>query len=274
MSPRRTPFSGLLVCLGLTAMAFALSACGGDARAGASKDLSPDGEVGIVEKLGDTLPDGMMFKDEDGNDVELKSLLRGPTVLTLVYLRCPSICGELINELGKTVDELQRVRPGKDYDLITVSFDPREGPDLAKTGKGEFLGRLKSEVPPGAWRFLTGTKENIDKLTESVGFLYVEDKQDFKHAGTVIFVTKDGKIVRYLGGLEMLPMDMELAINDARDGTPRTIMQRIQQICYSYKPDGKTYALNVNRIILIVTLLGAAIFLFGVVLKRRRKGTA
>ncbi|MDF1700635.1 MAG: SCO family protein [Planctomycetota bacterium] len=279
MSPRQPLSDSHLVRLGLVALAGVLLvgglvACGGPAASTTGSDISPDGKVGIVEKLGDTIPEGLMFKDEDGNDVELRSLLRQPTVLTLVYLRCPSICGELINELGRTVDELQKLQPGRDYDLVTVSFDPREGPELAKTGKTEFLKRVKTDVPPDAWRFLTGDQENITKLTQAVGFLYTEDKQDFKHAGAVIFLSKEGKIVRYLGGLEMLPFHMELAINDAREGNARSFMQKIQRLCYSYDPEGKTYALQVNRIILLVTLLGAGIFLFGVVLKRRRKGTA
>ena len=274
MSPRRIPLSGLLACLGVLAVALGVAACGGPPANTTGNELSADGKVGIVEKLGETLPAGIMLKDEDGGDVELTSLLRQPTVLTLVYFRCPNICGELINELGHTVDELEKLKPGRDYDLITVSFDPREGHEMAKKGKAEFLKRVKTDVPPDAWRFLTGDQENIDKLTEAVGFLYAKDKEDFKHAGTVIFVSKDGKIVRYLGGLEMLPFHMELAINDARDGNARSFMQKIQQLCYSYDPDGKTYALQVNRIILFVTLLGAAIFLVGVVLRRGRKGTA
>jgi protein SCO1/2 len=264
--------AALAMCLGL---ALVLPACGGQAAATSGEGLSPDGKVGIEEKLGDVLPDGLMFKDTEGRDVELKSLLRQPTILTLVYLRCPNICGELLNELGNTIDELGTLQPGRDYDLVTVSFDPRETPELAKTGKTNFLKRVKTDVPADAWRFLTGDKENIDKLTKAVGFLYQKDKQDdFKHAGTVIFLSKEGKIVRYLGGLEMLPFHLELALNDARDGNARSFFQQIQKLCYSYDAEGKGYVLEVNKIILVVTLLGAAIFLFGVALRKRRKGKA
>lgn len=274
MSSCRRPLTGPLACLGVLALAAMLAACDGQPVYSTGTQLSPDGKVGIVEQLGETLPSDIMLKDEDGNDVALTSLLRQPTVLTLVYFRCPSICGEVINELGKTVDELEKVQPGRDYDLITVSFDPREDHEMAKKGKAEFLKRVKTDVPPDAWRFLTGDQENIDKLTKAVGFLYVKEKEDFMHAGTVIFLSKEGKIVRYLGGMEMLPFHMELAINDARAGNARSFMQKIQQLCYVYDPEGKTYALQVNRIILFVTLSGVAIFLFGVLLKRRRKGTA
>lgn len=274
MSSRRPCLSGLTARLGVLALAVALAACGGPPASTTGNGLSPDGKVGIVEQLGEKIPEGIMLKDEEGKDVELRSLFRQPTVLTLIYFRCPSICNELVNELGKTVDELQTQKPGRDYDLVTVSFDPREGPEMAKEGKAEFLKRVKTEVPPDAWRFLTGDQENIDKLTKAVGFLYKKDKEDFMHAGTVMFLSQDGTIVRYLGGLEMLPFHMELAINDAREGKARSFMQKIQKLCYSYDPEGKTYALQVNRIILFVTLLGVAIFLVGVVLRRGRKGTA
>lgn len=274
MSSRRPCLSGLTARLGVLALAVALAACGGEPTSTTGNGISPDGKVGIVEQLGEKIPEGIMLKDEEGKDVELRSLFRQPTVLTLIYFRCPSICNELVNELGKTVDELQTQKPGRDYDLVTVSFDPREGPEMAKEGKAEFLKRVKTEVPPDAWRFLTGDQENIDKLTKAVGFLYKKDKEDFMHAGTVMFLSQDGTIVRYLGGLEMLPFHMELAINDAREGKARSFMQKIQKLCYSYDPEGKTYALQVNRIILFVTLLGVAIFLVGVVLRRGRKGTA
>jgi protein SCO1/2 len=262
-----------LACLGFTVLATALTACGGQVSADGT-EASPDGQVGIEEKLGDTLPAGMMFKDSEGRDVELTSLLRKPTVLTLVYLRCPGICAPLMRELRKTVDELKTLQPGRDYDVITVSFDPREGPELAKQGKANYLADMKTKVPPDAWHILTGDQENIDKLTKAVGFLYQKDKEDFKHAGTVIFLSTEGKIVRYLAGLEMLPFHMELALNDARDGNARSFMQKIQQLCYAYDPEGRTYALQINKIILFVTLLGAGLFLFGVVLKKRRKGIA
>ena len=104
----------------------------------ADSGYANDEKVGIDEKLGETIPAGLMFKDEEGNDVELRSLITKPTVLTLVYFRCPSICGPLMREVRNTVEEVDLV-PGVDYNLITVSFDVREGPDLARTGKVNFL---------------------------------------------------------------------------------------------------------------------------------------
>ncbi len=226
--------------------------------------------VGIEEKLGTVLPPGLMFHDETGEVVELTQLIKRPTILTLVYLRCPGICSPLMNELAKTVDEVTELTPGEDYDIITVSFDAREDAEIAATGKKNLLGRMKTKVPPEAWRFLTGDERNIARLTTTVGFHFQKDKEDFKHAGTVMFLSKDAKIVRYLTGLSVLPMDWKLAINDAREGTPRTLMQRIQKICYAYDPEAKAYTLQVNRIVLWVTLAGVLVFAGFLFVKRRR----
>lgn len=273
-SVRRPSFPRWIASLGVAAVVVALGACGGPPASTTGNDLSPDGKVGIVEHLGDTLPDGVMLTDETGREVELKSLLRGPAVLVPVYMRCPNVCNEVLKELGKTVDELERYKPGRDYDILTFSFDPRETPELAAANKAKLIGSIKTEVPEDGWRILTGKQEHITTLCEAIGFLYQRDgEDDFKHAGTVIFLTKEGRIVRYLGGVQMHRMQFELALNDARDDRARSFMEKIQRLCYRYDPEGKTYALQVNRIVLFVTLLGVLIFLIGVVLKRR-KGTA
>jgi len=233
----------------------------------------PSGEVGIDEHLGQRLPQDLVFNDEDGHPVELAKLITRPTILTLVYFKCPNICGPLLNELAKTVDHVKHNTPGKDFNLVTVSFDPSETPDMAKTGRVNLLKRMKRKMPLDTWRFLTGEQPQIKRLADAVGFRYRRSKGDgnFDHAGTVIFVSKTGKIVRYLSGVELLPFDLEMAINDAREGTPRTVFQRIQNLCFGYDPDAKTYTLMVNRIVLFVTLLGAGIFALVLFLRRGRK---
>lgn len=270
MAPATT--RSLLTALMLAALAIAAPAVGqAEEKASSDSKYASDEKVGIDEKLGETIPAGLMFKDEDGNDVELRSLITKPTVLTLVYFRCPSICGPLMREVRNTVEEVDLV-PGVDYNLITVSFDVREGPELAKTGKGNFLAEMEKKIDPDSWRFLTSDEANIEKLTDAVGFRFRKDDkgQDFVHAGTVIFVTKDGKIVRYLGGMAMLPFDMTMAINDAAEGTPRSLIARVQKICYSYDPESRKYVFQVNKIILYVSLLGLGIFLGFLLLKRKK----
>jgi protein SCO1/2 len=238
-----------------------------------AQEYAADEKVGVEEKLGETIPLDLEFRDEEGKTVEIGQLLRRPTVLTLVYFRCPSICAPLMHEVASNVDKIDLV-PGVDYDLVTVSFDDRETPELARTAKKNLLDEMETKVPPDSWRFLTGEADDIARLADAVGFRFKRDKQDFVHAATVIFLTKDGKIVRYLGGLKLLPADLELAILDAARGTPRTLMQRIQQLCYAFDPAGKTYVLQVNRIILAVSLGGLGIFLAFLLLFRRKRPEA
>ncbi len=259
----------LLLSLSLLAIAWAVAP-----PAGAAPDSGPaygqDTKVGIDEHLGATIPMDVTFLDEDGHDVRLGSLLHRPTILTLVYFRCPGICSPLLHELARTVDEVKDLVPGIDYDLVTVSFDDREGPELARRAKSNLLGEMKTKVPPESWHFLTGTAPQIMRLANAVGFRFRKDKEDFVHAGTVIFLTKGGEIVRYLGGLKLLPMDVQMAVLDAAKGRPRTLMQRIQQLCYAYDPKGKTYVLMVNRIILGVSIVLVILFLVYLLIKRRR----
>ena len=226
--------------------------------------------VGIDEQLGKTIPLDLTFNDEQGKPVTLRSLIDKPTVLTLVYFRCPGICSPLMHEVAATVDEMD-LEAGIDYDLITVGFDAREGPDLARVAKKNLLAGMDNKIPDESWRFLTGDERNIAALTGSVGFLFRKKDQDFEHPGTVIFLSEEGKIVRYLGGLKLLPADMKLAVYDAAEGKARSFMQQVQALCYSYDPEGKTYVLKVNRIVLFVTLFLLGVFLLFLLLKRKTK---
>jgi protein SCO1/2 len=236
-----------------------------------------DPQVGIEEHLGRVVPLDLVFDDEEGNPVKLGDLIERPTVLTIVYFRCPRICSPLMHEVADTVDRIDLV-PGEDFDLLTVSFDSREDHELAAQAQDNLLGGMKRDVPPEAWRFLTGSEESILALTEAVGFYFQWDdqpgvpkeKRDFVHAGTVIFLTSEGKIVRYLGGLTLLPFDLKMAIIDAKQGRERSMMQRVQALCYGYDPDGKTYVLLVNRIVLFVSLFILGVFLAVLLLKRRK----
>lgn len=223
----------------------------------------------VVEKLGQTIPMDLTFTDENGQTVTLGELIDKPTVLTLVYYGCPGICSPLLREVASVVVKTP-LEPGQDYELVTVSFDPREGTELAQLANKAIRQSAKRTIPDGAWHFLTGRPENINKLTDAVGFHYVPDGDDFIHPATVIFLTKDGKIVRYLNGLEILPADLQLAVTDATAGRARSFMQRIQRICYSYDPAERTYVFKINRIILFATVLFVAVF-GGFLLWRGRK---
>jgi protein SCO1/2 len=225
-------------------------------------------EIGIDEHLGDTISlENLSLFGEDGQPVDVQALFDRPVILTLVYFRCPGICTPLLQELAANVD-LSKLQPGEDYRIVTVSFDPADTADMAKNKRDNLLATLeRKEVPPEGWRFLTGTEETIRELTDAVGFRYTKNENgiDFVHAATVIFLSKEGKIVRYLNGTRFNPADLEMAVVDASEGRARSFMQRMQRLCYSYDPAGRAYVLKLNRIILGVTLLFAgafAVFLF------------
>jgi len=247
----------------LSALLSALALCGLRASAG-----DPAHKPGIEEKLGAFVPLDVAFADEEGAETTLRKLVVRPTVLLIVYLRCPNICNPTMHEMAKTLDKLD-LRPGSDFDLVTISMDETDTPELAKVAKKNLLDSLQKKIPPEGWRFLTGKPENIRKVTDAAGFYFERDKADFIHASTLIFISKEGKIVRYLPGLKILPADMKMAILDAAEGVPRPFIEKIQRLCFTYDPKGQTYVLRVNRIILAVTFLFVGSFAAFLLIRRR-----
>jgi len=270
------PIRGAVLPAALLALALLVPAAAGQEaqedglRGGPDlEDYASDASPGIEEKLGDTIPLDLTFTNEEGETVILDECIDRPTILLLVYLRCASICSPIMHEVARTVDKLE-MEAGKDFNLLTVSFDMTDTPGIAKTGKANLLDSMEKRIPPASWRFLTGGPKNITALTKAVGFRFRREKEDFVHAGTVIFLSAEGKIVRYLPGLSLLPADVKMALVDAAEGRPRSLMTKLQRLCYSYDPEGKTYVFQVNRIVLFATLFGLALFLAYILLKRKK----
>ncbi len=230
-------------------------------------------EVGIEERLGEILPlEEFEFTDEDGNPIILGDLFDGqiPVVLTLVYYSCPGICTPLLNELAYNIERCD-LAPGEDFQLVTISFNPADTAELARLKRINMLDTIEANKPKlEDWRFLVGDQENIDKITQAVGFHYVPDENgvDFVHAASVMFISPEGKISRYLNTLQFNPADLELAVIDASLGRARSFMQRIERLCYSFDPEGRAYVLKVNRIILGITLVFVLFFVFFLVFRK------
>ncbi len=216
-------------------------------------------EVGIVEKLGQTVPLDVQFYDETGQPVVLGNLMDKPTIFTFVYLRCPGICTPMLNELARIVGKLD-MELGKDYQIISLSFDPDEKPDLAADKKENYLGSIGKPVNPAGWRFLTGDSANIRKLTDAAGFYYRRDKDAWLHATALIVLSPSGKITRYMNGITFLPLDVKMALLEASNGRIGPTIANVLRFCYSYDPESHTYALNVARISMVVILILVAIF--------------
>ena len=231
-------------------------------------------EVGLEEQLGKAVPLDATFLDEEGNSVQLGELIEGPTILTLVYFTCPGICTPLLTGVSQILPEME-MKPGKDYKIVTISFDPNDTPEVAAKKKYNYLDTLQDEIPEESWRWLTGDQENIDRITDAVGFRYQPDGKDFNHPGLLTILSSNGMIVRYVKGISFVPADVELALQDARkervEGTRRGAgRDNLLAFCFVYDPRSNSYVPSVTRIAGLLTLIVAGIFLAVVIFAKRK----
>ncbi len=230
-------------------------------------------ETGIVEKLGSDIPMDVELYDESGNLVTLGSVLKKPTIITFVYYECPGICTPLLTDLAKVVDKMSLV-PAKDYQILTISFDDRETPEMAASKKENYLSELKRPIDPAGWRFFTGDRANIRRLTDAAGFYFKRDQEMWIHPTALIAVSPEGKITRYLYGINQLPMDVKLAIMEASQGRTGPTIAKVLNFCFAYDPVGKHYVFDIVRIsgLVMVVLIGFFIYFF-LIRPRRIEGS-
>jgi protein SCO1/2 len=232
-------------------------------------------DIGFDQNLGAQTPMDALFRDETGKDVALGQLFRGkPVVLTLVYYKCPMLCRITMNGVASALSILT-LDAGRDFDVVTVSFDPAEGPEEATKKKKETLARYRRPDAEGAWHFLTGTKESIARLTKAVGFRYAWDTrtEQWAHPAGVVILTPDGKVARYMYGVEYAPRDLRLALVEASLGKIGTPVDAILLYCYHYDPSKGRYGaavLNLVRAGGILTVGALAVFI--VLMARRGRG--
>jgi protein SCO1/2 len=226
-------------------------------------------EVGIIENLGDTIPMDTWFVNENNDTVTLGSLINKPTILMFVYFDCPNLCSPLMDGVADVVSKLD-LTLGKDYQIITISFNTKDTPEKAKEKKVNFVQKISSENQKH-WMYLTGTQENINIITDAVGFRYKAQGLDFAHASAIVILSPAGKITRYLFGLTFLPFDVKMAIIEAQKGIARPTINKILELCFAYNPASKTYALQITRIIGSITILIALIVFTALMIRRRKK---
>jgi protein SCO1/2 len=233
----------------------------------------PQGEVGIDEKLGAIVPLDLGFVGADSDSVYLRDVIDKPTVLTLVYYHCPNICLPLLTGVADVVSKTD-LKPGKDYDVLTVSFDPFDNPVTASRIRDNVTASFKGTLPKGAWRFLTGDSTTIAALTGATGFKVKRVEKDFAHGTALIVLSPDGKIVRYLYGLSYLPFDLKMAVAEANEGKVVPSVTRVLRFCFSYDPEGKKYVLNMTRVIGSLVVFGSLVFVLALVILERKKKRA
>lgn len=243
------------------------------------RDSVPElGGVGVTEHLGATIPLDLKFKDENGREVKLanyfsKGLNGRPVLLTLAYYRCPMLCTLVLNGVCNGAKELSLVA-GRDFDIVTVSIDPREDAALAKEKKERYVEAYGKPEAATGWTFLTGDEKEIQSLAKAVGFgyKYIEERDDFAHPAVSYILMPDGKISRYLYGIEFKPNDLKLALLEAGNGKIGNTIDRIILYCYHYDPNAKGYVVmagNVMKVGGVMTFIALSLFLASFWVKER-----
>lgn len=265
----RTPVRSILFAL-LTLLAIAPAG----ARAQSDAQLpSPLRDVGFAQRLGESVPLDLPFVDSEGNEVVLGDYFGQdrPVVLALVYYECPVLCSMVLNGLVSSLDVLS-FEPGQDYEVVVVSFDPDEAPELARLKRRNTLDQLGREGAGAGVHFLTGDPPSIDALTSAVGFTYVYDEEtdQFAHAAGITILTPDGQVSRYLFGVEYAPKDMRLALIESSEKKIGSAVDQILLYCYLYDPQTGKYGAATMTLVRLgggVTILGILGF---IALSRRR----
>lgn len=237
----------------------------GIAKAQANK--SP--EVGVVEHLGTIIPLDLKFVNDKFDTVTLRQLITKPTILSFVYFDCPGLCSPLLEGVGSVIQKTDLLL-GKDYQVITISFNFRDTPVKAKEKKKRFTERYAKGNSDG-WIFLTTDSATIFKITHATGFITKAVGLDFVHPSAIIAVSPQGMITRYLYGITFLPIDFKMALIEANKEQPRPTIQKVLLLCYSYDPQGQRYTMDVLKITGILILFFILVFVAVYLIKPKKK---
>jgi len=233
-------------------------------------------EVGFAQNLDAPLPLDATFRDETGRVVELREYFgKRPVVLALVYYDCPMLCTMILNGLTSSL-KVVNLDAGTDFDVVAVSFDPRETAELALAKRAEYVKEYGRPGSERGWHFLTGDEGSIRRLTQAVGFKYYwdEESKQFAHASGVMVATAEGKLSKYLYGIEYAPRDLRLGLVEASAGRIGSPVDRMLLYCYHYDPVTGKYSLavmNLMRLLGLSTAAGIVLFIV-VMLRRERRG--
>jgi protein SCO1/2 len=243
----------------------------------AAKSLPPVLQnVGFEPQLNAQLPLDIAFRDEAGRNVRFRDYFgRKPVVLALVYYGCPMLCNQVEQGVVGTLRMLS-FNPGRDYEVVFVSFDPRESPDMAAQKKESAMSHFRRpETAPG-WHFLTGSKESIDALTKGANFRYSFDEKAnlFAHASGIMLLTPNGRISRYFYGVEYPSRDVRLGLVDASAGKIGTPVDRALLFCYQYDPSSARYSASILAIIRLGGILTVVCLVAAILIFRRRESNA
>jgi protein SCO1/2 len=236
-------------------------------------------KVGITQNLNAQIPPDLTFRDETGNSVRIGEFFgQKPIVLSLVYFDCPALCTEVLNGELRTMQAIS-LDLGKDFDALTVSFEPKDTPALAKAKRDVYLGQYGRPGGAERWHFLTGEQQSIDALTNVAGFRYAYDSsiRQYAHASAIIILTPDGRIDRYFYGVQYPARDVRLGLVEASQGKIGTLTDHALLYCYQYDPMTGKYGVVVMNVLraaggLTVLLLG--LFMVTMFLRERKRSAS
>lgn len=257
--------------------ALALLLCvGAVARAEGTREDNILAGIDIRQKLGTELPIDATFVDEGGKTVRLGEYFgKRPVIIAPVYYECPMLCSLVLEGFVKALRPLG-FRPGDEFDVVILSFDPGEGPELAAKKEAKYLASYGDETTAGGWHFLTGAETEIRRVTDALGFEYVYDEKrdEYAHAATVVVATPQGKIAKYFFGVEFSTRDLRLGLVEAASGKIGTAIDQFLLYCYHYDPSAGRYSaavMNIVRMGGVATI--SAMLIFFLAMRRRERGS-
>ena len=232
--------------------------------------------VGFEPPLNGSVPLDLPFRDETGRSVQLRQYFgQKPVVLAFVYYGCPMLCDQV--EQGVVgVLRMLSFNPGRDYEVVFVSFDSRETPEMAAEKKKKALAHFRRPETDSGWHFLTGSKESIEAATKAANFRFSFDAKNnlFAHASGVLLLTPDGHISRYFYGVEYPGRDMRLGLVDASAGKIGSPIDHVLLFCYHYDPAAAVYSASILKIIRLAGVLTILCLVGGILISRRRETLA
>lgn len=243
-------------------------------------DINELQDIDVDEHLGEYIPLDLEFTDENGETKQIGEYFNGevPVVLVLAYYNCPMLCTLVLNGLSKAIQSLS-LEPGADYRILTVSIDPSETPQLAKTKKKAQIGEIDRLGLDASWHFFVGRDSMIRALADAVGFkyYYVEEREEYAHPAVLVVLTPDGKVSRYLYGIEFPEIDLRLGLLEASEGKIGSTIDKLILYCYHFDPNANGYTLfaaNVMKLGGVATLVILGFFLGGFWLRELQKKRA
>ena len=229
----------------------------------------PEVEIGIVERLNDTIPLDLHFANEQNDTVTLRQLINKPTILSFVYFDCPSICGPFQFGIADMLSKMD-MKLGEEFQVITISFNPADTPEKGIQKKVNYTTEIPEELRKH-WMYLTGNQEEIHAITNAVGYRYKPVGFDFAHPSAIVVLSPAGKITRYLYGTSFLPFDTKMALIEAQKGLARPTINKILELCFAYDPESRGYTLQITRVVGAFTLIIALIVFVTLIIRGKKR---